>query len=230
MSRTLPLLVTLACTPAVGLLATPQPASAAAPRNPVVFVHGYQGSADDFAAFRRTFLNAGYRPSDLYALDYPDTQTNEVTARQLAALVNTALTNTGRSRVDLIGYSMGSLSARYYLKNLGGTDKVAHFAGIAGVNHGTVTAYLCGLTTTDPACPQMAPTSTFLTQLNADDETPGRTTAYATWVSRCDTVIVPITSARLKGAANHWTKRCPDHVGTLNDPTVQAEVVALFGS
>ncbi|WKX70784.1 triacylglycerol lipase [Streptomyces sp. XD-27] len=230
MSRTLPLLLTLACTTATGLLTTPPPASAAAPRNPVVFVHGYQGSANDMATIRQTFLDAGYRPGDLYALDYPDTQTNETTARQVATLVNTALADTGRPKADLIGYSMGSLSARYYLKNLGGTGKIAHFASIAGVNHGTVTAYLCGAVTTDPACPQMAPTSAFLTQLNADDETPGETTKYATWASRCDTVVIPITSARLDGAANHWTRNCPDHTGTLRDPAVQAEVVALFRS
>ncbi|MEC3977281.1 esterase/lipase family protein [Amycolatopsis sp. H20-H5] len=226
MRRWFPVAIALACGAATALF--PGSASAAPAHDPVVFVHGYGGSAAEFSVLRQAFLDAGYQPGELYSLDFSNTQLNEVTAGQLAGLVGTALAETGRSKADLIGFSMGSLSSRYYLKNLGGTAEVAHFASIAGANHGTLLAYGCALITADQACPQLQPTSPLVLGVNSGDETPGPT-VYGTWASPCDLAVVPSVSIRLAGADNHWTS-CTDHVGTLANPAVQAQVVALFGT
>ncbi|GAA4290306.1 esterase/lipase family protein [Actinokineospora soli] len=222
MKRLMPALA--AC---LGVIALSAPAEAAPARNPVVFVHGYGGSAGDIAAVRPALLAAGYTETDLHSLDFPNGETNETTARRLATHVDGVLANTGASKVDIIGFSMGGLSSRYYLKNLGGDAKVAHFAGISVPNHGTWYANWCWLVTSDRACSQMAPRSTFLTALNSGDETPGAV-AYATWVSRCDDVVSPPESTFLTGAANHWTAGCLAHNATPGAAEVTSGVIAFF--
>ncbi|QKW08400.1 alpha/beta fold hydrolase [Streptomyces sp. NA04227] len=200
---------------------------AAADRNPVVFVHGYGGTAADIGAIKQSFLDGGYAESDLHSLDFPDTQKNEQTAEQLKTEVDRILAASGAAKVDLVGFSMGSLSSRYYLKNLSGTDKVAHFASVAGPNHGTSLANFCWLTGDTTVCPQMAPGSDFLKKLNEGDETPG-STDYETWASHGDTTITPPESIALNGAENHWTKEDTDHVGTLTNKEVQQGIIAQF--
>jgi triacylglycerol lipase len=75
----------------------------------------------------------------------------------------------GATKVDIITHSMGTLSARYYVRNLGGDGKVDALVSLGGANHGTSTANLCF----DASCVEMRPNSTFLTNLNSIDETWG---------------------------------------------------------
>ena len=64
---------------------------------------------------------------------------------------------------------MGSLNTRYYLKNLGGTEKVDDWVSLGGPNHGTTSANIC----CEASCVEMRIESTFLRELNREDETPG---------------------------------------------------------
>jgi triacylglycerol lipase len=68
----------------------------------------------------------------------------------------------------------------------------------------------------------MRPGSTFLTELNAGDETPG-TPRYATWWSPCDEIINPDNSVLLSGATNTQTA-CISHNALLTDATVYSQV------
>jgi triacylglycerol lipase len=68
----------------------------------------------------------------------------------------------------------------------------------------------------------MVPGSSFLTALNAIDETWG-TPRYATWWSPCDEVINPRDSALLSGAINTQTT-CLQHSQLYQDATVYAQV------
>jgi triacylglycerol lipase len=115
---------------------------------------------------------------------------------------------------------MGTLSARYYIRNLGGDGKVDALVSLGGANHGTNTAAFCF----DTSCLEMRPNSSFLAALNATDETWG-TPRYATWWSPCDEVIQPQTSTILTGATNTQTA-CMQHSQLHENATVYSQVKA----
>lgn len=69
------------------------------------------------------------------------------------------------ARVHLVGHSMGGISARYYLKNLGGASRVSTYVAIDAPHYGSPKAWLL--------CWQIIPNSPFLRALNAPDATPG---------------------------------------------------------
>ena len=113
---------------------------------------------------------------------------------------------------------MGSLSTRYYLRNLRSAGKVDAWVSLGGPNHGTSIAELCF----SAACREMRTGSGFLAQLNEDDETPGAF-RYATWWSPCDEIIDPPQSVELEGAENRQTA-CFSHLELLRDSTLYAQV------
>ena len=61
----------------------------------------------------------------------------------MAQRVNEIKAATGAAKVDIITHSMGGLSSRYYIKNLGGAANVDDWVSLAGPNHGTTWAYGC---------------------------------------------------------------------------------------
>ena len=165
------------------------------------------------------FKTDGYADTELVNWSYDFHVSNATTAALIKTKVDSMIAATGATKVDIITHSMGSLSARYYMKNLGGTDRVDALVSLGGANHGTQTAIFCG----DTSCFEMRPSSSFLTQLNAKDETPGKAPRYATWWSSCDNVIIPQSSTKLIGATNNQTA-CIDHSALHEDPTVYTQV------
>lgn len=192
----------------------------AASHDPVVFVHGLSSSSSSWDDWVADFEADGYSSSELFAWSYDWTQSNVTTAQQLATEVKSVLAQTGASKVDIVGHSMGTLSARYYLKNLSGTSYVDHFVSVAGVNHGTSVASLCGWLYT--SCKEMETGSSFLTALNSGDETPG-SVSYAAYWSDCDAAIDPDSSAELSGATN-VDAGCISHDEMNNDYGVYEQV------
>jgi triacylglycerol lipase len=205
-------------TAAASVLALSLPAVAQA-RDPILFVHGWNSSASTWNAVVGRFAADGWTSAELNTWSYNTAQSNATTAQQLATKVNSVLAATGAARLDLISHSMGGLSTRYYVKNLGGGPKVDEFVSLAGPNHGTGTANLCFWNT---SCFEMRPGSSFLNALNSGDETPS-TPRYGTWWSPCDEVINPDTSTILSGAANTQTS-CLSHSGVKDSATVYAQV------
>jgi hypothetical protein len=92
---------------------------------------------------------------------------------------------------------MGALPTRWCVKFSGCNGEVDDYVSLAGANHGTAIS-LCFWQT---SCREMFPTSSFLSQLNAGDETPGTPSYTAVWSDR-DGVIIPNSSAQLAGANN----------------------------
>lgn len=191
------------------------PASAASAREPILFVHGFSGGAWNWDVMVDRFEDDGYRPSELRAMNYNTAQSNATTAREIAAEVRQLQAATGAARVDVVTHSMGGLSSRYYLRNLGGTAEVDEWVSIGGPNNGTWTAAACSLLT---SCREMLPGSSFLTALNSGDETPG-SVRYGTFWSACDEIINPDTSVILSGATNTKTG-CIGHVSMLITPSI----------
>jgi len=200
----------------VALLA-PAAASAVA-HTPILFVHGWSESESLWSTMIRNFEREGWRREELNNWRYNTRQSNVTTASEVKTKVEEILRRTGATRIDLITHSMGGLNTRYYIKNLGGTEKVEKWVSLGGPNHGTTIANLCGET----SCVEMRIGSEFLTRLNEGDETPG-TVSYATWWSSCDEFINPHESVLLSGATNNEAG-CVTHVGLTTNERVFAGV------
>jgi triacylglycerol lipase len=189
-------------------------------RPPILFVHGFNGSAADFAPVLQRFRADGWVQRELVAGNYSSAVSNVSVAAVIQAQVDSIRAATGWDRIHIVSYSMGSLSSRYYLKSLGGDARVESWTSISGPNHGTSTASFCA----SQPCIEMRPGSDFLNQLNSGDETPGNT-RYATWWSPCDELVNPQQSTILTGAQNTETA-CLSHAGMFTE-TVYLQVRAF---
>lgn len=191
--------------------------------NPILFVHGYLGNNGNWQDMKTRFKNDGWQDVELYAYNYSFLESNAVGAAEIRDQVDRIITNTGATKVDIVAFSMGSISSRYYLKNLGGTAKVDAWVSLAGPNHGTdqVENDACNFT----PCREIVPGSVFLAALNATDETPGLV-RYATFRSPCDDTINPDASVILSGATNTQVS-CIPHLSFLTDDNVYRQVRAF---
>jgi triacylglycerol lipase len=186
--------------------------------DPILFVHGWNSNSSTWNTMVGRFQADGWTSSELNNWSYNTSQSNATTASQIATKVDQILAATGAAKVDIITHSMGGLSSRYYLRNLGGAAKVDDWVSLGGPNHGTDTARFCFQT----SCVEMRPGSSFLNALNSGDETPGAAT-YRTWWSPCDEVINPDSSVALSGATNTQTA-CMSHSSLHEDAAVYAQV------
>lgn len=187
--------------------------------DPILFVHGWNANSTTWTTMISRFKKDGWTDAELANWSYDANQSNATTAQLIANKVDSILLVTGATHVDIITHSMGSLSARYYVRNLNGDGKVDALVSLGGPNHGTNTAYFCSST----SCIEMRPNSTFTTTLNADDESWG-TPRYAVWWSPCDEVIQPQTSPILSGGASNTETACMQHSQLHEDPTVYKQV------
>jgi triacylglycerol esterase/lipase EstA (alpha/beta hydrolase family) len=203
-----------------GLFGTGAPASAQATADPIVFVHGWNSSASAWNTMIDRFVAAGYPRSRMVAITYNSNQSNGTIATQVRDAVNALLASTGAAKVDIVTHSMGGLSSRYYLKNLGGTAVVDDWVSLGGPNHGTSWAYACYVFSA--GCRDMIPGSSFLNNLNATDETPGAVN-YGTYWSSCDEIINPDSSVLLSGATNTGVG-CLGHSALRTDANVFTQV------
>lgn len=190
------------------------------PKTPILFVHGFNSSGSIWSTMMTRFQKDGWPAARLSSFTYAWQQSNTTTAGIIAFKVDSIREATGSSQVAIVGHSMGTLSARYYLKYTpGATDRVSALVSLAGANHGTNLAVFC---LGSVSCQEMVPGSAFLTTLNADDETPGLT-GYRTWWSPCDEVISPRESMLLAGATNTQTA-CLTHSAMYTDTKVYGQV------
>ena len=192
------------------------------PRQPkpiILFVHGWNANAATWNTMIGRFRRDGWQAGELVAFSYNTTVSNATTAGIIAQKVDSLRSAAGVAQVAIVTHSMGALSARYYVRNLGGDGKVSALVTLGGTNHGTTTAQFCLQT----SCREMWPNSSFLTALNADDESWG-TPRYATWWSPCDEVINPDASAQLSGGAENNPTACISHSALHEDATVYADV------
>jgi triacylglycerol lipase len=196
----------------------PPPPPPAPTHDPILFVHGWNASSSTWNTMVSRFKNDGWTSAELANWSYNYRQSNATTAGIIKQKVDSILAATGATKVDIITHSMGALSARYYIRNLGGDGKVDALVTLGGANHGTSTANFCF----DTSCFEMRPNSTFVTNLNSTDETWG-SPRYFTWWSPCDEVINPQSSALLDGAANTKTV-CMWHSNLHEDAGVYMQV------
>jgi triacylglycerol esterase/lipase EstA (alpha/beta hydrolase family) len=226
---------------------------------PVVLVHGtLENMAGNWYTLSSLLSDAGYC---VFALNYgqeagrvvgfpgalPPGGTGPIAASagELAAFVERVLAATGAAKVDLVGHSQGGMMPRYYLKFLGGAEKVHTLVGLSPSNHGTTVdgltsllALLRGGSETGalelvcgPSCEEQFQGSDFLTDLNAGGDTvPG--VSYTVIETRYDEVVTPYTSAFLLGPAVsniELQQQCPldasEHLATPFDHVALRDVL-----
>lgn len=216
------LVVVTACSPADTLTgpALRNSVGSAPLHNPILFVHGWMSTSATWNTMVSRFKADGWTDGELSTFTYNTSQSNATTAGIIKTKVDSILRATGARQVDIVTHSMGTLSAHYYIKYLNGGRKVDALVSLGGTNHGTATAALCN----EASCIEMRLNSSFITSLNAGDETWGPS-RYATWWSSCDEVIIPQTSTILEGAANTQTA-CLHHSDLHEDLTVYTQVKA----
>ncbi|MBN1980828.1 MAG: alpha/beta fold hydrolase [Chitinivibrionales bacterium] len=208
--------------------------SARSPHRPVLFVHGWMGSAPNWDAFKTKLIADGWSSDIIFANTFANNTdltdgSNERNAKEIATWVDEILKKTGATSVDLVSHSMGGLSTRYYVKFLGGNTKVSHYISLGSPQHGTTLAKLAG---------DMSPTSAFLKKLNEGDETPAGllpdsatphvpgNVAWASFYSTTDELILPSETAKLNGATNKIIDI--SHIAFLSDQTVYQWIKAFL--
>ena len=112
----------------------PQPQPACDPdTTPIVFAHGVFELGDAFAAQSMRFASNGYCIDRIYALDWNTLGNFSQELERLKEFVDQVLAETGASRIDLIGHSMGTFLSMRYLSDPANAAKVAHYANLAGL-------------------------------------------------------------------------------------------------
>jgi triacylglycerol esterase/lipase EstA (alpha/beta hydrolase family) len=223
---------------------------------PVILTEGTFGSMENsFGAISPDLVNNGYC---VYAFNYGQTlpltgiyATGDIaaSARQLASEVTQVLTQTGASKVDIVGWSQGGMMPRYYIKDLGGAAAVNMLVGLAPSNYGTT---LNGLVTeiselgslgvltallsaTCPACAEQLQGSAFLSSLNSAPTAAG--VKYVVIETADDEVVTPYTNAFLPAAGNvqaitlqgQCAQDHSDHLSIPYDSNALQDVINALG-
>ncbi|KDN18419.1 lipase [Amycolatopsis rifamycinica] len=217
--------------------------------NPVLLSNGTTANAyENWANLSRKLADAGYcvfagnfggAPGSFLQTVGPVADT----AKALAAFGDRVLAATGAAKLDVVGHSQGGMNIRYWIKYLGGADKISRLVGLSPSNHGTdlfgllstlerIPGVPAALGTVCQACNDQAVGSDFLADLNAGGETvPG--IQYTVIQTRYDDVVTPYASAFLAPAANVKNillqNVCgldfTDHLGITYDPVAQGLVL-----
>jgi hypothetical protein len=192
---------------------------------PVVLVHGtFMDMTVSWNSMAPALEKDGYC---VFALDYGHRGTDPIegSASELAAFIDHVLQATGASKVAIVGHSQGGMMPRYYMKFVGGLDKVDELIGLAPSNHGTTNpgAFYTGQFGCD-ACVEQQAGSDFLNKLNVPPEAP-EPISYTVLADRGDEVVTPYTSEALSGTTVTnvvLQDRCPndhyEHVTIPYDP------------
>ena len=184
----------------------PVPAVEAAAPLPVVLVHGFNGAPSGFITMAAR-LRERKHTVVIAKLPGNDNVANAKVIRDIGAA-------RGWKKVAIVGHSMGGLSGRQYIRFDGGRKVATVYVSLGTPQKGLAIACLANLSNGG----QMCPTSTFLTKLNAGDETSG-TTKWTSVFSTTDG-LVPTSASRLVDGACDVKVNGPDHSQLLTDPVV----------
>jgi triacylglycerol esterase/lipase EstA (alpha/beta hydrolase family) len=178
----------------------------------------------------------------------------EKSAEELSSFVNSVLSKTKASKVDLVGHSQGGMMPNYYIKNLGGASKVNELIGLAPSNHGTTLDGLTKLVEVfpfadefvsglleflgAPSLPEQQESSAFIKKLFGSGEPVVSGVRYVVIETDHDEVVTPYTHAFLTGSnvtnitiQNQCPKDPVGHIGMFEDsPALQNVLNQLSAS
>jgi len=186
---------------------------------PVILVHGYGGNSANFLWMQWQLKRRGWH--NVYAVSYtPPTINARKLAQQVVDHVERILAATGAEKAHLVCHSMGGPLTRYALLNLGLAGKVDKVITLGSPHQGT---RIANLFMARGAAAQLRYQSSFVTELNNQDQTPGGAQFYSIY-SNMDNFILPSNAAVLGGNAENIHVPRLGHISLLYSPTVLAEV------
>lgn len=104
---------------------------------PIVFVHGSQGSANQYQTQAKRFAANGYPSTHIDGLDYDSTFQVQKAVDVFAALdrkIDALLEKTRADKVDLVGHSLGTYMSQTYLRSdPARAARVAHYVNLDGL-------------------------------------------------------------------------------------------------
>ncbi|MGZ8190116.1 MAG: esterase/lipase family protein [Methylococcaceae bacterium] len=156
----------------------------------VVLVHGIHDTSAKFKTMKAAFEKAGF-PCIVPSLTPKNGSKGlEYLARQLKDIIDADPDISNKSKICLVGFSMGALISRYYLQELDGFKIVRQFFSISGPHHGSLWAYL----SFSLGARQMRPNSDFIQMLNQSSNRLYELEIYSYWTP-FDLMILPATSS-----------------------------------
>lgn len=199
--------------------------------DPVLFIHGINGSADDFKVMMERMVDGGWPANRLMARTFGDPKwgCNVNNANTVKQWADELMASTHTTRIDLVAHSMGTLSSRRYMKALGGAAVVNTYVILGGMNHGLSSNGVC-LSPGNVVCvwSELCESKPYIADLNAPPATPGP----AIWVTIAGTAddTVPNASTFLVGAENIVVPNVTHSgaTGLQEDLTVYADVVRVL--
>lgn len=200
---------------------------------PVLLVPGYGGSTTALEVLAEQLGAAGRTAT---VLDLPGNGTGDL--REAAQVLDDAAQDAlddGAPSVDVVGYSAGGVTARWWAAEQDGADVARRIVTLGSPHHGAQIAAV-GAAIAPESCPegcrQLAPGSELLAELNATDETPDGPLWTTVWTDQ-DEVVTPPESARLEGATEVVVQQvCPGtsltHGALPRSPLVAAVVLEVL--
>ncbi|MGV2915159.1 lipase family alpha/beta hydrolase [Streptomyces alfalfae] len=156
---------------------------------PVLLLHGFIDNRSVFVLLRRALAQHGGRRVE--SLNYsPLTCDIPTAAALLGRYVEEICERTGRSRIDVVGHSLGGLIARYYVQRLGGDARIRTLVTLGTPHGGTRVAPLADA---HPIVRQMRPGSTVIEELK-EPASDCRTQFVSFW-SDLDQIMAPLETA-----------------------------------
>ncbi len=124
---------------ALALACTAADAAASFRQNPILFVHGIEGSGAQFASQKMRFMSNGYPNRSIDEVDYNSTRAvadkSEV-EQQIDSAIAALELRTGKPQVDVVAHSLGTSVMYDYLTNgamaAGRRANVAHYINVDG--------------------------------------------------------------------------------------------------
>lgn len=165
---------------------------------PVLLIHGFLGTRGSMYVLERRLLDDGICVFS-FNLGTFNTRDIRASAFLIHRKIESILSQTSVQKIDIIGHSMGGLIGLYYIKKLGGHEKVRKLVSIGTPMKGTWVALL-GIVTMgllSSSSWQLLPRSRFLRELEQGPLPPN--VEYYTVAAARDWVCPP-ESTRLDGA------------------------------
>ncbi len=191
---------------------------------PVLLVHGIWDTSTRLLPLQRGLERRGIRgvhsvdlaPNDGRA---PIAELGRFVAREAEAIAR----RESVERVDVVGFSMGALVARWYIQRGGGKERVRRFVSVSGPHHGTAMAYALPL----PGTRDMRPGSDLLRDLESDAEPFGSVEVHCVYTPY-DLMILPARSGVLGRAASVKAFPVAMHRFMIEDSRVLDYVASLL--